>query len=172
MRFEFRRTRTTPIVTGVASLVLGLVVFTNPTGVALFLTSVVGAVLAAMGAVTLVGFARERDVASRLDLFWGLTELVFGALMWVWPGFFVNWLVVIVGIFVVFTGLGDPADARALARLGSEAAGVNTLMAVLTLVFGVVVVAAPFVLVDVMFGVAGVGLVFSGVTELWACLRA
>ena len=172
MKITFRRTRTTSLVMGVASLVLGLVVFTNPTGVALFLTSMVGAVMAVMGVVTLLGYLRERAVASQIDLFCGVAELVFGALLWIWPGFFVNWLVVVVGVFILFTGLGDLMDARELSRAGSEAASVNALMGVLTVIFGLVVVAAPFALVDMMFAIAGVGLVFNGVTELWAVLRS
>ena len=172
MKIIFRRTRTTALVMGVASLVLGLVVFTNPTGVALFLTSMVGAVLAVMGVVTLVGYLRERSAASQFDLLCALVELVFGALLWLAPGFFVNWLVVVVGVFILFTGFGDLMDARALSAAGSDSTGVNTLMGVLTLVFGLVVVAAPFALVDMMFSIAGVGLVFNGVTELWATLRS
>ena len=172
MKIVFRRTRTTALVMGVASLVLGLVVFTNPTGVALFLTSIVGAVMAVMGVVTLLGYLREREVASQVDLFCGVAELVFGALLWIWPGFFVNWVVVVVGVFILFTGLGDVMDARELSRMGSDAASVNTLMGILTVIFGLVVVAAPFALVDMMFAIAGVGLVFNGVTELWAVLRS
>lgn len=171
MHSTLQRTRTTTILMGVASLVLGLVVFSNPAGVALLVTSVVGAVLAVAGAVTLVGYVRDREQASQLDFFIGLVELVFGGILWAWPALFVNWIVVVIGVFILFSGIGDLVEARAFARLGSPSAGMATLLAVLTIVFGVVVVGSPFAFVDVTFAIAGFGLVFNGVTELVAAFR-
>ena len=169
MANSFQRARTTVILTGIASLLTGVVILLNPAGVALFLTALFGGVLAIAGAVTLVGYAR--DVSTQSDLFVGLVELVFGAILWFWPGMFVNWLVVIVGVFILFSGLGDFAEARSLAALGAPAAGMGTVLAVLTVIFGVLVVASPFALVDLMFSIAGFGLVFNGVTELVAAFR-
>ena len=166
MQNFFQRARATTALMGVASLLCGIVIFLNPAGVALFLTSLFGGVLAVTGAITLVGYARARDVSTQSDLFVGLVELVFGAILWFWPGLFVNWLVVIMGVFILFSGIGDLAEARSLAALGAPAAGMGTVLAVLTIIFGVLVVASPFALVDLMFSIAGFGLVFNGVTEL------
>lgn len=171
MANSFQRARTTVILMGIASLLTGVVILLNPAGVALFLTALFGGVLAIAGAVTLVGYARARDVSTQSDLFVGLVELVFGAILWFLPGMFVNWLVVIVGVFILFSGLGDFAEARSLAALGAPAAGMGTVLAVLTVIFGVLVVASPFALVDLMFSIAGFGLVFNGVTELVAAFR-
>lgn len=171
MANSFQRARTTVVLMGIASLLTGVVILLNPAGVALFLTALFGGVLAIAGAVTLVGYARARDVSTQSDLFVGLVELVFGAILWFWPGMFVNWLVVIVGVFILFSGLGDFAEARSLAALGAPAAGMGTVLAVLTVIFGVLVVASPFALVDLMFSIAGFGLVFNGVTELVAAFR-
>lgn len=172
MKSTLRRARTTTIFMGVASLVCGLVVLLNPTSVALFLTSLIGGVTAVAGIVTLLGYLRDRALGSQLDLLVGLVELVFGAILWIWPALFVNWIVVVAGVLILFSGIGDLVDARALAAAGLPRGGLATALAVLTIAFGLLVVASPFALVDVMFAVAGAGLVFNGVTELVAAFVA
>lgn len=170
MRNSPQRTKTTMVLTGIASLVIGFFLFSNPTGVALFATSLFGGVLAIAGVMTLIGYARARDQASQADLLIGLIELVFGAILWTWPAMFVSWLVVLIGVFILFTGIGDLVEARAIAALGAPTTAA-TLMAALTIVFGFVVMGAPFAFVGVMFAIAGCGLVFNGVTEIVAAFK-
>ena len=167
----FRRARATIVLMGVSSLICGFAILLNPTGAALMLTAIVGGVMAISGVITLVGYFRDRGLGSQGDLLAGLLELVFGAILWLWPGLFVNWLVVFVAVFILFAGIGDLADARAFAAAGAPSAGTATVFAVLTIVFGVLVLVAPFALVDLMFLMAGFGLVFNGVTELVAAFR-
>ena len=66
-----------------------------------------------------------------------------------------------------FAALSNPLR---LARRAFDNDG-KTVLAVLTVIFGVLVVASPFALVDLMFSIAGFGLVFNGVTELVAAFR-
>lgn len=171
MQNRFRRARLTVALTGAASLLCGIVVLINPTGVALFMTSLIGAVLAVTGVVTLVGYARRRDVSGAFDLAAGVVELLLGLALWGAPEFFVGWLVVMIGVFVLLSGFGDLAEASALRSLDAPFAGGETLIAVLTIVIGALVVVSPFALVDLAFAVAGVGLVFNGVTELVSAFK-
>lgn len=171
MQNMFQRARTTTFLMGVASLLCGIVVLLNPTGAALIMTSMVGAVLAVVGVVTIVGYFRRRATSGGLDLVTGIVELVLGAALLSMPAVFVSWIVVVVGVLILFSGFGDFMDARALASVDAPFAGTGTLMAVLTIVFGVIVVISPFALVDLAFAIAGVGLVFNGVTELVAAFK-
>ena len=171
MQNFFQRARATTALMGVASLLCGIVVLLNPTGVALFMTSAIGAVLAAVGVVTIVGYVRRRAASGGLDLTIGIVELVFGAALFSMPAVFVNWIVVVVGVFILFSGFGDLMEARALSAVDAPFAGAGTIMALLTIAFGVLVVISPFALVDLAFGVAGAGLVFNGVTELVAAFK-
>lgn len=171
MHNMFQRARTTTGLMGVASLLCGIVVLLNPTGVALFMTSAIGVVLAVVGVATVLGYVRRREASGGLDLTIGLIELVLGAALASMPAVFVNWVIVVAGVFILFSGFGDLMEARALAVVGAPFAGAGTLMALLTIVFGVLVVVAPFALVDLALAVAGVGLVFNGVTELVAAFK-
>ena len=171
MQSMFQRARSTTALMGVASLLCGVVVLLNPTGVALFMTGAIGAVLAVVGVVTILGYARRRASSGGLDLTFGIVETVIGVALVSMPGAFVSWIVVVVGVLILFSGFGDLMEARALSAVGAPFAGAGTVMALLTIAFGVLVVVSPFALVDLAFCIAGAGLVFNGVTELVAALK-
>lgn len=171
MSAVLHRAKTTTALLGVASLVLGLIMFVSPLLVAFFATMALGAVLAASGVGTLVGYFRNRELSSGIDAAFGALELAFGVIVLLMPGLYVNWLVVMVGMFMIVSGVGDLIDARALAKQGASFSWAATILAVLTIAFGVVVIWAPFAFLDAMFVVAGFGLVFNGVTELIAAFK-
>lgn len=166
MTAVLHRAKLTTALMGVSSLVLGLVMFVSPLLVAFFATMALGAILAASGVATLVGYFRNREVSSGVDAAFGAVELLFGILVLLTPAFYVNWLVVMVGVFMLFSGVGDLIDARALAKQGASFSWAATVLAVLTIAFGVLVIWAPFAFLDAMFMIAGFGLVFNGITEL------
>lgn len=171
MSAVLHRAKTTTALMGVASLVLGLVMFASPLLVAYFATMALGGVLAASGIATLVGYFRNREVSSGVDALIGTLELVFGLIVLLMPALFVNWLVVMVGLFMIFSGVGDLVDARAMSEMGVSFSWTATILAVLTIAFGAVVIWAPFAFLDAMFVVAGFGLVFNGITELVAAFK-
>ena len=159
------------IVSGVASIVMGVVLWSNPTGVALMAVSIVGVVLLVLGAVSLFNYFRPGGEKTQLNLFIGIAELVFGAILWFMPGFFVNWIVVIVGVFIVVMGLGDLSVAWGVYRVAGSFAMGKLIMAVLTVLVGLFVIVSPFAFVDLAFVIAGIGLVINGVTELIAAYK-
>ena len=159
------------IVSGVASLVMGVVLFSNPTGVALMAVSIVGVILLVLGAVSLFNYFRPGGDGTQVNLFVGIAELVFGAILWFMPGFFVNWIVVIVGIFILVMGLGDLSVAWTAYRARAPFAMGKFIMAAVTVLVGFFVIVSPFAFVDMAFIIAGIGLVINGVTELIAAFK-
>ena len=64
------------IVSGIASLVMGVVLWANPTGVALMAVSIVGVILLVLGAVSLFNYFRPGGEKTQVNLFIGIAELV------------------------------------------------------------------------------------------------
>ena len=87
------------------------------------------------------------------------------------PGFFVNWIVVIVGVFILVMGLGDLSVAWTAYRARAPFATGKLIMAIVTVLVGFFVIVSPFAFVDMAFIIAGIGLVINGVTELVAALK-
>ena len=162
--------KVTPLLIGIGSVIMGVVLVLNPTGVALFATRLVGLVLIVMGAASVVGSLRGTS-SGRFDMVAGVVEIILGVLLMAFPGTFVTWLVIIVGAFILVAGVNGLMASHAAAALGSTFATPHTIMSIFVVVLGLVVILSPFVLVDVAFAVAGVGLVVSGVLEIVAAVK-
>lgn len=166
------RSKATTLITAIVAIILGIVLLMNPTGVALALTYVVGIVLIVLGVVKLIGYIRAGDSGSQVDFIVSIVEIVVGAIVCIWPDVFVNWLVVIVGVLIVVMAVGDIADARTASKLGAPFATGKLVLAVISLVIGVVVIISPFAFVDLAFTIAGIALIVYGVSEFIAALKS
>lgn len=165
----FRRTKATVILMGVALLVLGVAMFVSPIGATLLIVQVVGWTLAVAGAITLLNCWRHASESMRqADLFMGLLEAIPGVCLIVWPDAFVAVVYVIIGVIVLVTGVNDVIEANAV-RLAFGAGWVwRMVIGVITLLAGVAVVASPFAMAELVMLVAGLALIFDGITEIIA----
>lgn len=165
----FRRTKTTVILMGVALLVLGIALFVSPIGATLLVVRVMGWVLLAVGALTLAGCWRHYSEGLRqADLFMGLLECVPGACLVIWPDAFVSVVYALIGVVILMTGFNDVIEANALRHVVGVGWGWRMALGVATVVVGLVVVASPFTMAELVMLVAGVALVFDGITEIVA----
>ena len=86
----------------------------------------------------------------------------------VWPDAFVAVVYVIIGVIVLVTGVNDVIEANAV-RLAFGAGWVwRMVIGVITLLAGVAVVASPFAMAELVMLVAGLALIFDGITEIIA----
>ena len=163
----FRRTKATVILMGVALLVLGVAMFVSPIGATLLIVQVVGWTLAVAGAITLLNcWGHASEGMRQADLFMGLLEAIPGVCLIVWPDAFVAVVYVIIGVIVLVTGVNDVIEANAV-RLAFGAGWVWR-MAIGTLLAGVAVVASPFAMAELVMLIAGLALIFDGITEIIA----
>lgn len=167
----FRRTKAATILMGVALLVLGIAMFVSPIGATLMIVSIVGWTLVVVGAVTLLNCWMHRSPAlQQADLVIGLVELVPGALMVAMPGAFVTIIYVLIGVIILVTGINDVTEASARRRLGLPSGGLMV-MGVLTLVAGAFVIVSPFAMAEFVMLIAGLALLYDGITEIIAGVR-
>ena len=158
----FKRTKATVILMGVALLVLGVAMF-----VSLLIVRVVGWTLAIVGAVTLANCWRHSSEGLRqADLFMGLLEAIPGVCLIMWPDAFVAVVYVLIGIIVLVTGVNDVIEANVIRR--ALGVGWRMVIGVVTLLAGAAVVASPFAMAELVMLVAGLALVFDGITEIIA----
>ena len=165
----FRRTKATVILMGVALLVLGIALFVSPIGATLLVVRIVGWALTIVGAITLANCWRHYSEGLRqADLFVGLLECVPGVCLVAWPGAFVSVVYALIGVVILVTGINDVIEANALRVTVGVGWGWRMALAVATVIAGVIVVASPFSMAELVMLVAGVALVFDGITEIIA----
>lgn len=167
MDSKFTSTKLGAIVSGVALVVMGFILFTNPTTAMMTITVMLGWVLVVMGVASLASaLTRWSVILSTADLYAGIVELLFGVLLVNMPGFFVTWIFILLGIFVLVSGLNSLYGANALQALGLPSAGKAKGGAILAIVLGVLVLVSPGLLADTAMIICGIALVYCGIVRI------
>ena len=163
---KFASTKLGTIVSGVALAAMGIILFTNPQSAMLTITVMLGWVLVVMGIVSLASaLTRWSVILSTADLYAGIVELLFGILLVNIPGFFVTWIFILLGIFILVSGLNS-LYANALQALGLPSAGTAKVGAILAIVLGVLVLFSPGLFADTTMVICGIALVYCGIVRI------
>lgn len=164
---KFTSTKLGTIVSGVALAAMGIILFTNPQSAMLTITVMLGWVLVIMGIVSLASaLTRWSVILSTADLYAGIVELLFGVLLVNIPGFFVTWIFILLGIFILVSGLNSLYGANALQALGLPSAGTAKIGAILAIVLGVLVLFSPGLFADTTMVICGIALVCCGIVRI------
>ncbi|MCI2085360.1 DUF308 domain-containing protein [Olsenella sp. kh2p3] len=164
---KFASTKLGTIVSGVALAAMGIILFTNPQSAMLTITVMLGWVLVVMGIVSLASaLTRWSVILSTADLYAGIVELLFGILLVNIPGFFVTWIFILLGIFILVSGLNSLYGANALQALGLPRAGTAKVGAILAIVLGVLVLFSPGLFADTTMVICGIALVYCGIVRI------
>lgn len=164
---KFASTKLGTIVSGVALAAMGIILFTNPQSAMLTITVMLGWVLVVMGIVSLASaLTRWSVILSTADLYAGIVELLFGILLVNIPGFFVTWIFILLGIFILVSGLNSLYGANALQALGLPRAGTAKVGAILAIVLGVLVLFSPSLFADTTMVICGIALVYCGIVRI------
>ena len=167
MAHKFPSTKLGTIVSGVALAAMGIILFTNPQSAMLTITVMLGWVLVVMGIVSLASaLTRWSVILSTADLYAGIVELLFGILLVNIPGFFVTWIFILLGIFILVSGLNSLYGANALQALGLPSAGTAKVGAILAIVLGVLVLFSPGLFADTTMVICGIALVYCGIVRI------
>ena len=167
MEFRFQRSKAGAILSGIAFIILGIVGFTQPTNGCLFLTEVTGWVLIVLGVCSLVtAFMHFSIMLSQLDFYGGLLALLLGILVVNWPQFFVAWIFVLLGIYVMIAGFNSVFAANSLRMLGVSGSGGAMFGGFLMAFLGLLLMMSPFMMASVSMMGAGVTLVYAGVMSI------
>ena len=166
-RGGFEHSRWATILMGVAFVLLGVLMFTNPGGVTVTVVRVVGWILLVGGALTLLAaFRGTGPIVAQACLYAGIAEALFGVLLASMPQAFVMWTIVILGVCIVVAGVDTLDAARVTGLFDGGAATSQRIGAVVTIVLGVLVVMSPFAFVDAAVMICGVALAVAGVMKV------
>lgn len=169
---SFRRTKASVIILGIAMLLLGLAIFITPTNGVLFVTLCFGWLMLFAGIATLIGHFRHNPAdRGAVDLVLAILEVIIGLLVVIFPAWWVLYVMIIIGIMILITGIYDIVDAFAFRSAGAGQFALWLVLGILTIIFGIMVFCTPFVAAEAIMIVAAVALVFDGITEIVAGVR-
>jgi uncharacterized membrane protein HdeD (DUF308 family) len=162
--------RTGAYIASVCYIVVGLVAIVMPESMLKLLIYIVGGACIVGGAIFVINYL-IRDVKInyfRNDFLHGLVAILLGIIVILKWETVISMVPLCLGILVMISGCIKLQNAIDLKRMNSKSWTRLLIVAVVNLVLGAVLVGNPFKTTVLLLRVLGVGLIFSGVTDLFS----
>ncbi len=160
------------IISSVIYVALGVILLLWPEKMARNICYVIGVIAVAVGIVNLIDYIRKDYSvdAYRYNLVYGLVSILFGVFVFVKVDTVVSIIPFLLGFAVTISGLLKLQNAVDLVRMKYKGWGAVMIVSVLNIAFGVVLIMNPFDSAMVLFICIGIGMIYSGVSDLIATI--
>ncbi|MBR1691952.1 MAG: DUF308 domain-containing protein [Lachnospiraceae bacterium] len=152
--------------------IIGLILVIFPETTARTLAYAIAVSAIAVGALTAISYL-FREVSRnyyRNDFVSGITAVIVGILILSKTDFVISIIPFILGVLVIFSGIMKLQHFIDVRRMGSGSGAGFFILALINIALGVLLVINPFGAVTLLFRMLGIGMIFSGVTDVIATL--
>lgn len=151
----------------VVTIVIGLVLLLRPLGATEAVCSMVGMFLLILGAFGLLNrFVFHSGAANSIELGINMIETIAGLYILWNPGSIIKFIFLIFAVILLVHGFHDMDTAMQMKRSGYDRWWGSFVIAVLTILLGVIALTKPFESTALLLRVIGASLLFDGVTDL------
>lgn len=152
----------------ILAIVYGIILIIWPDLNARLLGYVIAGAFVAIGLAFIVKYIRKNvyDDFYKKELVWGLTALFIGILFFIKVEILIGILPMILGIMILISGIVKLQNAFDLVRINVGNWKPVMVMAVLNVALGLILLVNPVWVAEIIFILIGVGLVYSGITDL------
>lgn len=156
------------LLTALLYIALGLVLMIWPGMTAMVMCYTLAGVLAAVGIGYVIGFfvQKAKEPFVRYDLVIGLVLLILAAFLFFRAKLVISIIPFLLGFVITFDGLVKLQHAIDLKRLGYRKWLLVLAMSLLGVAFGVLLLVNPFEGAETLLLLIGIGLFFSGITDI------
>ncbi len=164
----FATVRSNTIVQAILCVVLGVFLLVAPETATLTLVYLIGAYLAITGAITLISYFRSGSKKYRETsiLITGVAWLVGALLVFIFPEFVGGFLSLIMGIFLLISGIVDGVRSYEMREFPASAWIPMLIVSALIAIGGIVIIMNPFGATVTFVMVLGILLIVKGVSDL------
>ena len=161
------------LISGLAYIVLGLVLLFWPAASMAVICRMIGAALLFVGIFTgAIYFTLSAGTPYRfLSLVAGVPLALFGLFLFMNPDFLAEFIPIIVGIILIISGTTSLFDSITLMKYGYDKWWISLICAVITVIFGIVLIAKPFGAASVLTQVIGIATIAGGISDIYVASR-
>lgn len=152
------------IATIIVSAIMGVLFIAFPSKCIQYISLVVGVSLIVTGIISVVSYIVERD--TKLPLVLGTISLISGIIVCAKYQAIISIIVVILGIFILTSGIVDMATSIRSIMLFRKSGWFTMLLSVITIVFGIVAITKSAQLTDGIVRFIGAALIVYAVLDL------
>lgn len=164
----FKCLRKDSLATAVAYLITGIILVLFPETTAKTIGYAFACVLLALGIGNIFNYMMRdaRTIFYHNDLVLASILLVAGVAVFINVEAVVGFIPFILGVFVLISGVLKLQNAMNLKRLNQGGSAMVLILAIANVLFGVILILNPFHAVVSLIMILGIGLIFSGITDL------
>ena len=164
MKNILKKTKLNLILASILTIILGLILVLNPVNATVFICRTVGIILLAIGLfVTGSYFLNIGQNVGGSSLIAGLIELAVGIWISLRPESFVQFLTIILGFIMLVHSFVMIQSAIEVKMFGVSKWWLVLILALLTLVLGIIIIISPFATIAVTMTIAGISLIADGI---------
>lgn len=152
------------IATIIVSAIMGVLFIAFPSKCIQYISLVVGVSLIVTGIISVVSYIVERD--TKLPLVLGTISLISGIIVCAKYRTIISIIVVILGIFILTSGIVDMATSIRSIMLFRKSGWFTMLLSVITIIFGIVAITKSAQLTDGIVRFIGAALIVYAVLDL------
>lgn len=152
------------IATIIVSAIMGVLFIAFPSKCIQYISLVVGVSLIVTGIISVVSYIVERD--TKLPLVLGTISLISGIIVCAKYRAIISIIVVILGIFILTSGIVDMATSIRSIMLFRKSGWFTMLLSVITIIFGIVAITKSAQLTDGIVRFIGAALIVYAVLDL------
>ena len=152
------------IATIIVSAIMGVLFIAFPSKCIQYISLVVGVSLIVTGIISVVSYIIERD--TKLPLVLGTISLISGIIVCAKYRAIISIIVVILGIFILTSGIVDMATSIRSIMLFRKSGWFTMLLSVITIIFGIVAITKSAQLTDGIVRFIGAALIVYAVLDL------
>lgn len=155
-------------VNAVIMVVLGLILVIWPDILGNMLCYLLGGALILMGVFQLIGFIRGERLGfyNKFSMLMGLVLVLLGIWICTKPHVVLSIIPVVAGIIILLHGLMDIQYTLDIKKAGNRKWWIGLVAALLTAVFGLVLILNPFAAYEVTMIVIGIAMLYDGCSDL------
>ena len=153
------------LVSAVLCIIAGMVIMIWPATLVMIVGRVVGVVVLVLGISAIVKYIQNR-AGSPIGLASGVIVSVLGLWIFTRPEVIAQMIAIVIGVLLIMHGIQGIMMAAEAKAIGDTRWLTSMILAVLTVILGLVVIYCYFRLASIATWVIGLVLVYDGVTEL------
>ncbi len=160
------------VVSSVICVALGLILIIFPNDINVMITYILSAFMFLISAVSFYNYFNKNTKYDfyRNDLVLAVATLVLGIIILAKKDFIISIIPLILGVFIIVSGVKKLQNAFDMMRIGIEGWLPILILAAINIVFGIILVVNAFEAAKMVTILIGVGLVYSGLTDMFSTL--
>lgn len=162
--------RTKLIVAAVAYIIIGLILLIFPTLTAKVVAYVFATVMLLAGIYGLISYFTSRPELTNRGLYYGLLAILIAIFIYSRIGLVISIVPVLLGFSIALSALMTFQQTIDMLRLKLKGWIPMLVVAILNLVLGILVILNPFASAAALMSIVGIGLLFSGISDIVAIL--